>query len=74
MGSKEGKPLSALRTGEKMSIELGPFVCQNEGVLEKTFVLCYKEGGNMIRFGHKFGFSVQGFKVKQVKNVSTSLR
>lgn len=52
-----------------MYVEFGPFVCKNENILEKTYSLFYKEDGEWVRFGHKFGFSVRGAKdVKVVKN------
>lgn len=50
-----------------MVIELGPFVCKNESILEKTYSLCYTEGKELIRFGHKFGFSVKGMKKGEIK-------
>jgi hypothetical protein len=59
--------VSALKSGNKMVIELGPFICKNESLLEKTYSLCYKEGEEFIRFGHKFGFSVKGVKKNEIK-------
>lgn len=53
---------------------MGPFVCSNEGLFEKTYVLCYREGGELVRFGHKFGFSVRGVKAKTVRKVVCSQR
>lgn len=66
-GSTEGRRVSALKKGDKMVIEMGPFVCKNESVLEKTYSLCYKEGEELIRFGHKFGFTVKGVKKSTIK-------
>lgn len=54
-----------------MHVEFGPFVCKTDNVLEKTYSLFYKEGDELIRFGHKFGFSVRGAKkLGLVKNDS----
>jgi len=52
-----------------MYVEFGPFVCKNENILEKTYSLFYKDGDELVRFGHKFGFTVRGVKkVDIVKN------
>ena len=45
-----------------MMVDVGPFVCKNDNVLEKTYSLFYKDGDDLVRFGHKFGFSVRGAK------------
>lgn len=74
MGQDKGKTLSALKTAQTAEVELGPFVCNSEGVLEKTYVLCYREGDNLVRFGHKFGFAVRGLKLKSVRKVVSNQR
>lgn len=54
-----------------MLVDVGPFVCKDENAVEKTYSLFYKEGEELIRFGHKFGFSVKGVKKSEiVKNDS----
>lgn len=50
-----------------MSIEVGPFLCKDQTILEKTYSLFYKEGDNLVRFGHKFGFAVKGAKKCDIK-------
>lgn len=54
-----------------MVIELGPFSCKNDSTLEKTYSLFYKEGEELVRFGHKFGFSVKGVKKSEIKKNDT---
>jgi hypothetical protein len=70
-GKTEGKRVSALKNGDKMVIELGPFVCKNNTILEKTYSLFYKDGEELVRFGHKFGFSVKGAKKIDIKKSDT---
>ena len=71
-GQKSGKRLSTLKKGGKMTVDVGPFMCKNEDLLEKTYSLYYKDGEEMIRFGHKFGFTVRGVKRGEMKkNVKT---
>ena len=50
-----------------MMVELGPFVCKTDNILEKTFSLFYKKDDQFIRFGHVFGFSVRGVKKTEIK-------
>ena len=66
-GKTEGKRVSALKSGDKMVVELGPFVCRDQTVLEKTYSLFYKEEDQLVRFGHKFGFAVKGVKKAEIK-------
>ena len=65
-GKTQGKRVSALKSGDKMQVDVGPFVCKDENVLEKTYSLFYKEGEELVRFGHKFGFSVRGAKRAEI--------
>lgn len=74
MGQTEGKRLTALQSGHTMEVELGPFVCSTEELFEKTYVLCFREGDSLVRFGHKFGFCVRGFKPKAVRKVVSNQR
>lgn len=66
-GKTEGKRVTALKSGDQMQVDVGPFVCKNDNVLEKTYSLFYKEGNELVRFGHKFGFSVRGAKRVDIK-------
>jgi hypothetical protein len=66
-GQSQGKRVTSLKGGDQMQVDVGPFVCKNEHILEKTYSLFYKEGNEMIRFGHKFGFSVRGAKRAEIK-------
>ena len=61
-GKTQGKRVSALTSGDKMMVDVGPFICKDESALEKTYSLFYKDGEDLVRFGHKFGFSVRGAK------------
>ena len=54
-----------------MEIQMGPFSCKDNATLEKTYSLFYKEGDELVRFGHKFGFSVKGVKRSEVKKNDT---
>ena len=66
-GKTEGKRVSALKRGDKMLVDVGPFACKNDNVLEKTYSLFYKDGDELVRFGHKFGFSVRGARRMDIK-------
>ena len=68
---KRGKRVTSLKNGQKMVVELGPFICKNDATLEKTYSLFYKEGDELVRFGHKFGFTVKGVKKSEVKKNDT---
>ena len=57
-----------------MVIELGPFKCENEGLLEQAFYLCYRKENGWERLGYRFGFRVKGFKKVEVKKLESNGR
>jgi hypothetical protein len=45
-----------------MIVELGPFKCQNEALLEQAFYLCQRLEDGWERLGYRFGLRVRGVK------------
>lgn len=66
--------MNTVRSGEKMVVEVGPFSCQNENLLEKAFYLCYRLENGWERLGYRFGFRVRGYKNVEVKKVESNGR
>ncbi len=66
--------MKTLKKGEKMIIEVGPYKCQNETLLEQHFYLCYRIQDGWERLGYRFGFRIKGVKKTEVKKMECSQR
>lgn len=69
INTKESTIMKTLYSGEDTQVELGPFLCDSEKTLEKGFFLAYRENGELVRFGYKFGFCVRGCKPSEPKKL-----
>jgi hypothetical protein len=66
--------VKTLKSGEKMFLELGPFKCETEGLLEQAFYLCFRTENGWERLGYRFGFRTRGFKISEVKKTESNTR
>lgn len=57
-----------------MIVEVGPFSCTDEKLLQKFYYLCYRIGDKWCRLGYKFGFRVRGTKKVEVKQLEVNNR
>jgi hypothetical protein len=63
----QSSAVKTLRSGEKTVLRLGPFLCEDEQVLRKSYHLCYRADNGWVRIGHRFGLRVLGFRKKEKK-------
>jgi hypothetical protein len=72
--TKEAIKVKTLRSGEKMVVELGPFKCPSDALLEQAFYLCYRVENGWERLGYRFGLRVRGVKNVEVKKMESASR
>lgn len=57
-----------------MIVEVGPFKCENEALLERAFYLCYRSQNGWERLGYRFGLRVRGLKNVEMRKMEQSGR
>lgn len=60
--TKEATKVKTLKSGEKMVVEVGPFKCNSDALLEQAFYLCHRLQDGWERLGYRFGLRVRGVK------------
>ena len=61
--TKESRLVKSLKNHEQTTLEVGPFVCNDDTLLEKLYYLCYQVEDKWMRIGYKFGLRVRGIRV-----------